>query len=265
MKSQTPLVSVIMAEYNTNIDLLKESIESILNQSYDNFEFIIIDDCGENNVEKIVNKYNDSRIKVYKNPENKGLVYSLNVALSKSKGKYIARMDTDDYSYKNRLKLEVEYLEEHSNIDLIGGRADFYDGDKIWGESKFSGIITKKIMLSSSPIIHPSVMFKKSTMDKIGGYLNYKRCEDYATWIEFFVNGYKMEVIPEKLIRYHLSINDYKKRTIKTRKGFFLMLKEEYKKLKPTKFQYFKIYIKSYIAGLMPWRLMYIYHKRKAR
>ena len=116
LKNKKPLVSVIMAEYNTNEKLLKESIESILNQTYKNFEFIIVDDCGTNNVKKITEEYNDKRIKVLKNKKNSGLVFSLNKAINMCEGKYIARMDTDDYSYPKRLEKQVTFIEKNKEF-----------------------------------------------------------------------------------------------------------------------------------------------------
>lgn len=258
-----PFVSIIMSEYNTNIELLKESIKSIMNQTYDNFELIIIDDCGKNDVKKISDEFNDPRIKVYKNSKNNGLVYSLNKAIKISTGKYIARMDTDDYSYPNRLKKQVKFLEKNSQYDIIGGNADLYNGQEIWGTTSGYGEITTKKMLNGCPLIHPSVMYKKNIMTDIGGYLNYNRCEDYATWIEAILKGYKIYQMKDVIIRYHLSKEDYKKRTLKTRKGFFKMLKHQYIKLKPSKLKLYKMYLKTFLAGIVPNNIMYNYHKRK--
>lgn len=147
MRNQ-PLISVIMSEYNTDVILLKQSIKSILEQTYKNFEFIIIDDCGKNNIDEIIKEFNDDRIKIYKNDKNRGLVYSLNRALNIAKGKYIARMDTDDYSYKHRLEDESDFLENNPEYDVIGGNVDYYDGSVIWGKTNnCQGIIKKKIYL----------------------------------------------------------------------------------------------------------------------
>lgn len=258
-----PLVSVIMSEYNTNTELLEESIKSILTQTYSNFELIIIDDCGKNNVKNISDEFNDDRIKVYKNNRNSGLVYSLNKAIEKAKGKYIARMDTDDYSYPDRLKKQVEFMEKNKKYDIIGGNADLYDGRDIWGGTSGYGEITVKKMLNGCPLIHPSVMYKKNVIVDIGGYQNYNRCEDYATWIEAVVQGYKIYKIPDILTKYHLSPEDYKKRTLKTRKGFFKMLKFQYIKLKPSKLKLYKMYLKTFLAGVIPSKIMYKYHKGK--
>ena len=99
-------------------------------------------------------------------------------------------------------------------------------------------------------------------MVEIGCYKNYRRSEDYATWIIMFVNNHRMYVMDKKLVRYHLSINDYKKRTLKTRKPFFNILKNEYLKLNPSKVDIIKIRIKTIIAGTIPWRLMFAHHKK---
>ena len=96
------LVSIIMSEYNTDEMLLKESIRSMLEQTYKNFEFIIVDDKGRNNLKEIVKSFNDERIKVVENEKNEGLVYSLNRAIEEANGKYLVRMDTDDFSYNDR-------------------------------------------------------------------------------------------------------------------------------------------------------------------
>lgn len=259
-----PLVSVIMAEYNTNIELLVESIKSIVNQTYKNIELILIDDCGNNSaaLKKIVSDFNDKRIKLYKNETNKGLTYSLNRAIDLSNGEYIARMDTDDFSYPNRIEEEMNFFLEHDEYDLIGSRCDFYDGETIWGESKDKGEVTREKLLKGCPLVHPSVIYRKKAMVEIGCYKNYRRSEDYATWIIMFVNNHRMYVMDKKLVRYHLSINDYKKRTLKTRKPFFNILKNEYLKLNPSKVDIIKIRIKTIIAGTIPWRLMFAHHKK---
>ena len=261
------MVSIIISEYNTKVELLKESIKSLVNQSYENIELILIDDCGYNSdkLDNIVQSFNDNRIKLYKNESNKGLVFSLNRAIEISKGNYIARMDTDDYSYPNRIKEEMNFLLEHPEYDLVGSRCDFYDGSIIWGESKDYGDVTREKLLEGCPLVHPSVLYKKEAILSVGCYKDYKRSEDYATWIELYANNHKMFVLNKKLVRYHLSIDDYKKRTLKTRKGFLKLISSDYKKLNPTKLDLFKIRIKTIIAGIIPWKLMFTHHKKAFR
>ncbi len=257
------LVSVIMSEYNTDEKLLKEAIKSILEQTYKNLEIIIIDDNGKNDVQKVAEEFNDNRIRVLKNDKNQGLVFSLNRAINESRGKYLIRMDTDDYSYRDRIEKQVKFMEEHSEYAVAGGRADYYNGSEIFAESKFFGEVTKSILSKGPAIIHPTVIMRKDIIEKVGGYQNYNRCEDYALWIELALNGYKMYVIDEKVLRYHLSLSDYSKRKLSTRKGFFKLLKEKYRKLNPSITSYWLLVIKTFVAGIMPYKLMANYHKHK--
>lgn len=258
------LVSIIMSEYNTPEELLEESIKSLLKQTYKNFEMILIDDCGRTNVEEFVKKFNDKRIKVYKNSSNMGLVKSLNRALELAKGKYIVRMDTDDWCYPDRIEKQVEFIKNHPEFAVVSGRANFFDGNEIFGETKFSGEVTKEIALSGgTPIVHPTVIANIEIIKKVGGYPDYKRCEDFALWLELLINDYRLYVMDDILIKYHLSERDYSKRTLKTRKDFFRLLKEKYVKLQPKKLRYYMVVLKTFIAGIVPYKLMGEYHKKK--
>lgn len=265
-KYKMPLVSIIMSEYNTPKELLIESIKSMINQSYTNFELLLIDDCGNTNVDEVVREINDNRIIVIKNPQNMGLVKSLNKGLNYAKGKYIIRMDTDDFSYPNRIEKQVEFIEKHPEYSVVSSNIDFYDGEKIFANTKFSGEVTKEIALSGgTPIAHPSVIARRDDLLSVAGgeYPDYKRCEDYALWLELLINGYRLFVMNDILLRYHLSESDYAKRTLRTRKDYFRLLKEKYIKLNPTKLQYCKVVLKTCIAGLMPYKLMAYYHRKK--
>lgn len=263
---QKPLVSIIMSEYSTPKELLIDSIKSMLDQIYKNFEFIIVDDKGKNNLKEITDTFKDERIKVLENEKNMGLVKSLNRAIEVAQGKYLARMDTDDFSYPERLEKQVEFLESHPEFALVSGRATYFDGERITAETNWSGEVTKK-ELKKGPvsIIHPSVMMRTEAAKKVGGYQDFKRCEDYAMWINLALNDYRMFVMDDVLIRYHLSLTDYSKRNLKSREGLFRLIKTEYKKLKPSFFEYSKLYLKTFIAGIMPHKLMAWYHKRKFR
>ena len=110
-------VSILMPMYNSE-KYIKESINSILNQEYKNFELIIVDDGSIDSSIEIVKEYNDSRIKLYENIENKGLPYTRNKLLSLATGEYIALFDSDDIALKNRIKAQVEFLEKNKNIDI---------------------------------------------------------------------------------------------------------------------------------------------------
>ena len=123
-----PLVSVIMPAYNGE-KYIEEAIKSILDQTYDNFELIIIEDKSKDNTLNIIRKFQDSRICLYLNYENRGISYSTNLGIQKSKGKYIALLDDDDMALHRRLEWQVEYMETHNEVDILGGRSALIDPD----------------------------------------------------------------------------------------------------------------------------------------
>ena len=116
-----PLVSVVMPAYNAE-KFVGEAITSILHQTYRNLELIIVEDCSIDNTLKEIEKFHDERIKLLRNPVNKGIAYSTNRGIEVSRGKYIALMDDDDISEPDRIKLQVDFLEERQSIDILGGR-----------------------------------------------------------------------------------------------------------------------------------------------
>ena len=121
-----PKVSVLMPIYKTKEEYLREAIESILNQSFTDFEFLILDDCPENSREEIVKSYSDGRIKYLKNEKNLGITPSRNKLIEMAKGEYLAVMDHDDISLPARFEKQVQYLDEHQYIGVCGcWREDF--------------------------------------------------------------------------------------------------------------------------------------------
>ena len=113
-------ISVVMSVYNGE-KYLREAIDSILSQTYQNFEFIVIDDCSSDNTSYILKSYTDARMQIIRNDRNLKLPASLNKGLKIAKGKYIARMDADDIAMPDRFAKQVEYLEEHSDVAVVGG------------------------------------------------------------------------------------------------------------------------------------------------
>ena len=177
--------SVIMATYKESIECLKQSIESIINQTYNDFEFIIILDNPDNKEHiAFINDYvcKDERIKFYINDKNMGLTNTLNRGLKLAEGKYICRMDADDISELYRMEHQKKYLEEN-DFDLIGGISQMIDedGNTIYSIKKvptdFKKI--KKCIKYNQVISHPTWFGKKEVFDKLNGYRNMPLCEDY--------------------------------------------------------------------------------------
>ena len=160
-----------------------EAINSILNQTFNKFEFIIIDNGSIDNTVKEIELFEDNRIKLFKNKINKGIAFSRNQALDLSTGKYIAILDADDVSSPNRLELEVCYLEENPDYGLIGGKADLINekGEKInrIQSLSFSADETKAYLLFKKCFTHSTVMYRKKLLKKIRFNENMPVGEDY--------------------------------------------------------------------------------------
>lgn len=183
-------VSVIMPVYNGE-RYIREAIKSILNQTYKNFELLIIDDCGQDKSMDIVRAYAkiDDRIRIIYNRSNKGIAYSRNVGLDVCDGEYIAIMDDDDYAFNYRLSKQVEFLDNNPQYDVVGGKAKWIDGegrvikpeiDLLKDEKKI-----KTMFLFFNIFNNSEVMFRKEIVDKYNiryedGLLG---MEDFKFWI----------------------------------------------------------------------------------
>lgn len=199
------LVSVIMSTKDTEEFMLKDSIDSILNQTYDNFEFIIVCDGSEKDY-NFVKRIQDKRIKIIKHENSIGLTKSLNEALKICRGKYIARMDSDDYSLKDRLKIQVDFLEKNQNIDICGTYAKRFGDRNDYIIDVFNEIQDKKAELFIyNRIIHPSVMIRKSFIEKNNIVYDeeFKYSQDYELWSRccMLTNIY---VIPQVCMKYRI-------------------------------------------------------------
>ncbi len=182
-----PKISVIMSVFNGE-DYLKESIESILEQTYRDFEFIIIDDGSNNETKEILKNFlkKDSRIKIITNKKNIGLTKSLNKALKITKCKYIARQDGDDVSLPQRLEKQIEFLENNPKIKILGS---FGYGINQKGEILRKEIPptffqeVKKNLIKKNPFIHTSVIVERETLNRVGSYNErFETTQDYELW-----------------------------------------------------------------------------------
>jgi glycosyltransferase involved in cell wall biosynthesis len=206
-KYVSPKISVVMPVYNAE-KYLDESIQSILNQSFVDFEFIIINDGSKDNTKNIIERYKkkDKRIILINNVKNLGLQISLNKGLKVARGKYIARMDADDISLKERFNIQVNYLESNPDIYLIGGSAIVIDegGNKLGVFLKYDDIIRiAKKLRKVNCIIHPSIMFKNTR--EFFYREKFKTSEDYDLYLRILTSNKKMTNLPNILIKYRIS------------------------------------------------------------
>ena len=201
------LISVIMSVHNGH-DCVDVAIESILNQSYDNFEFLIMDDCSEDNTDKILYKYQnlDNRIKVFQNNKKLGLTKSLNILATKSTGKFIARQDADDISFKNRLEIQYNLLKNSKN-DACSTRAiTIQKSKKIPGISFY--LPFKLLIKIKNPVIHGSLMIHRQIFKDLGFYdEDFYYSQDYKLIKDLIVNKYKFKMINKVLYKLNTKNN----------------------------------------------------------
>ena len=190
MPTKTPRVSVLTPIYNTKPEHLRECIESILNQTYTDFEFLILNDSPDNKeIEKIVLDYakHDKRIKYSKNDKNMGISISRNKLLQMARGEYIAIMDHDDVSLPDRLKQQVDYLDANTFVGVVSGWLEYYDQGKATGnywKTPEHNIDIKESLTQDSVICHPATMIRRSILveNDICYEPAYSPCEDYMLW-----------------------------------------------------------------------------------
>lgn len=221
--SNSPTISVILPVYNAE-KYVCESIDSILNQTFKDFELIILNDGSTDRSAEIINQYLslDSRIKIIHNKENIGLIATLNKGIDLAKGKFIARMDADDVSLPMRFQKQIEFLNQNNSIDIIGTSYEKFGND-----NKTIHLTTnpKQIeieLLFHNPICHPSVMLRTKSI--IEANLKFEsdfiHNEDWAFWLAALSKGLKIANIPDVLLKYRCegqNITVKNKHTIKDR------------------------------------------------
>jgi glycosyltransferase involved in cell wall biosynthesis len=201
-----PKISVLLSVYNGE-KYLREAIESILNQTFTDFEFIIVNDGSTDNALEIIKSYDDERIRIINNEQNIGLTKSLNKALKQARGEYIARQDADDISLPNRFEEEMKYLDEHPETALLGTSVYLIDKfGEIIGKHIVLAKPSKKDLLKGNQFNHGSTIFKKEIIDKVGGYNELIRySQDYELWLRI-AKQYKVRNLTQVL--YKLRLHD---------------------------------------------------------
>jgi glycosyltransferase involved in cell wall biosynthesis len=201
-----PLISVIMPVYNA-AGFLQESIDSILNQTFTDFELLIIDDGSVDNSREIIRSYTDNRIILIENRHD--FIASLNTGLERAKGTYIARMDADDQMHPERFEIQLRYMEEHPDITVCGSWMQmFNDKGAFQTARQYEGYIGNPLLnlLSNCIMFHPTTMMRKAFLIKHNlKYEYYLHAEDYKLWFEVAKKGGVFYTIPQMLLYYRIS------------------------------------------------------------
>ncbi|WP_036948260.1 glycosyltransferase [Pseudobutyrivibrio ruminis] len=215
-----PSISVLFPVYNCEVSYLKKAIESILNQTFKDFELIIYDDGSDYDVESIIKDYSktDLRIIFIKSNKNHGLAFALNQMIKIAKGKYLARMDADDISSLDRFEKEYEFLETHPEYGFVGGNLLLMDSDdKVYGKRNYPERPKRKDFLKFQPYAHPTIMFRKSVLTMKNPYGNATtpgRGEDYQLFMNLTAAGVKGYNLQEDLLQYRETKDSYRRRKL---------------------------------------------------
>lgn len=202
------LISIILPAYNAE-NTIAETIQSIINQTYKNWELIVINDGSTDSTETVVKSFIDGRIHYYKNNTNKHLIYTLNRGIDLAMGKYIARMDADDICMPERFEKQVAFMEENPKVIVCGTQIKYF-GTK---SNSFKKLVfpehdrdLKDMLAMSTCFAHPSVMLRRDVL--IENNVRYDKCfknaEDYAMWVELMPLG-EFANLPDALLNYRVS------------------------------------------------------------
>ena len=231
MKDSSTPISVVMPAFNAEL-YIAESIQSILEQSFDDFELIIIDDASTDKTLDILNEYvkKDSRIRVFSNEKNLGIAGNRNLGVSLALGKYLAWQDADDVSLPYRLEQQHQFLETHPEVGIVGGYLELFSGDDIRGVRRYAegDFALRTSMFKYSPIAQPAAMIRKDVLDRVGIYdLSYPPAEDLDMTFRIGMLS-KLANIPKILIRYRVSETSATGKSLKTMELNTLRIRRKY-------------------------------------
>lgn len=253
-----PVVSVIIAAYNCE-DHIKDCIDSILSQTFKDFEIIICDDASTDNTWNILNEYTyDKRIRIIRNDKNLFAAAARNRCIEIAKGKYIAIQDADDYSELNRLEKQIKFLEDNPKYDFVGTGMHQFNDDGIWSTGMKVKEPLKEDFLFAIPFAHATLLIRKERLLKIGGYRVAKetrRVEDYDMVMRLYSHDYVGYNLQLPLYYYRVDEETYKRRKYRYRIDESIIRYKGFRALELLPRGYIYV-IKPLIVGLIPQKLL---------
>ena len=261
-----PKISVIMGVHNGE-KTLSRAIESILNQTFADFELIICDDCSSDSTVHVINDYikKDNRVTLIKNKSNSGLAASLNNCIKISKGEYIARMDDDDISHAERFERQNNFLDKHQEYAIVGTCRNTFDKEGIWNTYGQGGELTKEDIIKCNIFTHPTVMMRRDALVSAGMYTVSERTmrgQDFDLWCKMYACGYKGYVLSDILFDYYEDRNKIKEIKAKYRLNNYRTHMIWRKKMGlPKKYDLYAY--KELLAIIIPQKLLVKYKKKR--
>lgn len=219
----SPVISVVMPAYNC-AGFLRESLDSLLNQTFSDFELIIINDGSTDNTADIIRSYKDARIRYLENSKNEGLAFTLNRGIDLSRGRFIARMDGDDICLPQRFHQQLNFFEAHPDAAILTSWVELMDEDGkfagYWEEEKRAGTPQKirSQLVKDNCIAHPTVMAKAELLSKYKYNLT-QATEDYDLWLRITADNIPVYKLEEVLVKHRINLNSF---TRKRQKNVFL-------------------------------------------
>jgi len=196
-----------MSAYNSS-DSIERAISSILDQTFSDFELIILDDGSTDNTVEVIHSFSDKRIKLFQ-LEHAGLPTALNYGISQANGEIIVRHDSDDWSSSDRFARQVKCLEDDSELDLVASWHNVVDSDGThFGlkQTATDDAALKKMLVRRSPFCHGAVAVRKSALERVGGYdVAMLYSQDYDLWLRMATEGMKFACIPKPLYNYSIT------------------------------------------------------------
>jgi len=214
---ENALITVLMTTFNEPVEYIQQSIESVLNQTYANFELLILDDSSNEDAIQAIDSFKrDNRVSVVRDKQRMGFVNALNKGMKMAKGEYIARMDADDICFNDRFEKQINFMQTHSDVDILGGNMKIIDENGIVVSQRqypCSKLSLKFSTIFRSPVAHPTVMFRRSIIEKNMFYDDlFKKAEDLEFWLRLRNNGFKIANMPEYVLYFRISGDLAKKR-----------------------------------------------------
>lgn len=211
-----PKISIILPNYNSE-KYLKETIESVLNQTYRDFEFIIVDDASTDKSMDIIRSFQDSRIKYIQSDRNRQVAYTANIGMEMAEGEYIARIDSDDIWDEKKLEIQLKFMEENMNIAACFSRVDIIDENSENANEKYQVIYDmfekaknrsqkewlEIFLTEGNCLCHSSALMRKEFFEDIGGFYNlaYVGAEDYELWVRMIIR-HPIYILDDRLVKY---------------------------------------------------------------
>lgn len=263
-------ISVIMAVYNCE-ETIKEAIDSIVNQTYTDWELVICNDCSTDGTWAIVESYRDKypdKFILVQNDVNRKLAFSLNHCLEHATGYYVARMDGDDISLPERFSRQVEYLKQHPEVSLVGTAVQRFDETGLKNLQVLIEHPDRYSLHKSFPFAHATIMTYKSVYDKLNGYTVAKRTErgqDYDLWFRFFYEGFKGDNIQDALYLVREDANAIARRTFKVRWSVYPTTRMGFKLLGYPKRWLLSVFFYTTIKSITPFVLTEAFRKYQAK